>query len=85
MMQKLFGDNFFDQKAKKWKNHNKADDGTELKRAFVAFMMEPVIRLCKATMNGETEKYEKMLATLEITLKTDEKTLKGKHLMKCVF
>jgi elongation factor 2 len=75
MMQKLWGDNFFDQKAKKWKNHSKADDGSELKRAFVAFMMEPVIRLCKATMNGETEKYEKMLGTLEIVLKAEEKTL----------
>ena len=48
-------------------------------------MMEPVIRLCKATMNGETEKYEKMLGTLEIVLKAEEKTLQGKHLMKCVF
>jgi elongation factor 2 len=25
MMQKLWGDNYFDQKAKKWKNHDKPD------------------------------------------------------------
>lgn len=85
MMDKLWGDNFFDQKGKKWKNHNKADDGSDLKRAFVQFMMEPVIRLCRATMNGEMEKVEKMLTTLEIVLKSDEKTLQGKHLMKAVF
>lgn len=85
MMEKLWGDNFFDQKAKKWKNHKEADDGTELKRAFVGFMMEPVIRLCKATMNGEMEKVEKMLVTLEITLKHEEKQLQGKLLMKSVF
>jgi len=85
MMEKLWGDNFFDQKGKKWKNHNKADDGSELKRAFVGFMMEPVIRLCRATMNGEMEKVDKMLKTLEINLKSEERTLQGKHLMKNVF
>jgi len=48
-------------------------------------MMEPVIRLCRATMNGDMEKVEKMLGTLSIQLKQDEKKLQGKHLMKCVF
>merc|ERR1712216_744052 len=56
-----------------------------LKRAFVAFMMEPVIRLCRATMNGEMEKVDKMLTNLEITLKSDERNLQGKHLMKNIF
>jgi elongation factor 2 len=85
MMEKLWGDNYFDQKAKKWKNHSKSDDDKELKRAFVQFMMEPVIRLCRATMNGEMEKVTKMLGTLEINLKPDELKLTGKHLMKNVF
>jgi elongation factor 2 len=75
MMEKLWGDNFFDAKAKKWKNHANADDGGTLKRAFVGFMMEPVIRLCRATMNGEMEKVDKMLVNLEITLKTEERQL----------
>lgn len=85
MMDKLWGDSFFDAKAKKWKNHEEADDGSKLKRAFVQFMMEPVIRLCRATMNGEMEKVDKMLTTLNITLKTEERALQGKHLMKNVF
>lgn len=85
MMEKLWGDNYFDQAAKKWKNHKQSDDGKELKRAFVSFMMEPIIRLCKATMNGEMDKVEKMIETLNIVLKSDEKTLQGKHLMKAVF
>jgi elongation factor 2 len=85
MMEKLWGDNYFDGKAKKWKNHNKSDDGADLKRAFVQFMMEPVIRLCRATMNGEKEKIDKMLTTLEISLKSEERSLTGKHLMKNVF
>jgi elongation factor 2 len=77
MMTKLWGDNYFDAKAKKWKNHDKADEegAAPLKRAFVSFMMEPVIRLCKASMQGEMEKVEKMLKTLEINLKSEEKNL----------
>jgi len=85
MMDKLWGDNWFDAKAKKWKNHEQSDDGTPMKRAFVQFMMEPVIRLCRATMNGEMDKVEKMLTTLDIKLKQEELKLTGKHLMKNVF
>merc|ERR1711935_470187 len=85
MMDKLWGENFFDQKAKKWKNHSRSDDDKELKRAFVSFIMEPVIRLCRATMNGEAEKIDKMLTNLEIKLSNEERQLQGKHLMKNIF
>jgi elongation factor 2 len=85
MQAKLWGENFFDQKAKKWKTDSKADDGSELKRTFVQFMMEPVIRLCRATMNGEMDKVDKMIGTLGIELKSAERDLQGKHLMKNVF
>jgi len=85
MRGKLWGDNYFDQKAKKWKGNNKADDGKELKRAFVQFIMEPVIRLCRASMKGEWDKIDKMLGTIEVTLKADERNLEGKHLMKNIF
>ena len=36
-------------------------------------------------MNGEMDKVDKMLVTLNINLKADERTLQGKHLMKNVF
>jgi elongation factor 2 len=87
MMQKLWGDNYFDAKAKKWKNHNKPDgeDEDELKRAFVSFIMAPVIRMCRASMNNEWDKIDKMLPNLGINLKADEKKLQGKHLMKNIF
>jgi hypothetical protein len=37
--------------------------------------MEPIIRLCRAAMNGEMEKVDKMMATIEISLKSEERTL----------
>jgi len=87
MMEKLWGDNYFDAKGKKWKNHDDPDEegGPKLKRAFVSFIMEPVIRLCKATMNGEMEKVNKMTKSLGLTFKADDLSLQGKLLMKRVF
>jgi len=85
MMEKLWGDNYFDTKAKKWKNHSEADDKSTLKRCFVQFIMAPVIQLCKAAMNGEIEKVTKMTTSLGIAMKKDELGLQGKHLMKNVF
>jgi len=75
MMEKLWGDNYFDTKAKKWKNHPEGDDKSSLKRCFVQFIMAPVIQLCKATMQGEMEKVTKMTGSLGINMKKDELTL----------
>jgi elongation factor 2 len=85
MMEKLWGDNYFDAKAKKWKNHSESDDKKQLKRCFVEFIMKPVIMLCKATMNGELEKAQKQVEALGLNMKADEWKLQGKHLMKNVF
>lgn len=62
-----------------------SDDGVQLKRCFVQFIMEPVIRLCRNIMEDNKEAVFKMLTILDIQLKTDEKELKGKLLFKNVF
>lgn len=85
MMKKLWGDNFYDQKAKKFKTEDMADDGTQMKRMFVQFIMEPIIRLCRNIMDDNREAVTKMLTHLEIVLKTDEKDMKGKPFFKLVF
>jgi elongation factor 2 len=36
-------------------------------------------------MNGEMDKVDKMIKTLNISLNSDERNLQGKHLMKNVF
>lgn len=73
MMTKLWGDNYHDAKAKKWKTDSTADDGNQLKRCFVQFIMEPVIRLCRNIMDGNKDAVFKMLNVLEINLKAEEK------------
>jgi elongation factor 2 len=85
MMVKLWGDNYYDAKAKKWSTNDMSDDGTNLKRCFVQFIMEPIIKLCRNVMEGNKEAVWKMLTHLEIVLKQEEKEMQGKDLMKAVF
>merc|ERR1712226_255196 len=83
MMKRLWGDSFFNAKKKTWTNVQQPEGCTEaLPRAFCQFIMTPINQLMRAIMDEQKEKYEKMMTTLGITLKGDEKSLQGKPLMK---
>jgi len=79
MMQKLWGNWFFDAAGKKWVQNDK---GGTLKRAFCQFIMEPITRMFDAVMNEKTQKVHKMLKTLGVQLKSEERELVGKPLLK---
>jgi len=78
-MGKLWGDWYYDQDAKKWKTQS--ENGT-LKRAFCQFIMDPICKVFEAVMEDKTAKVEKMLKVIGVTLKGDDKELKGKPLLK---
>jgi len=82
MMKRLWGDNFFDAKAKKWKKTSDAEDGSKLQRAFCQFCMEPIIKIFKAAMSDDVENLTSMLAKMGTKLATDELELRQKKLMK---
>jgi len=83
MMKRLWGDSFFNAKKKVWTNVQQPEGCTEaLPRAFCQFIMTPINQLMTSIMNDDKAKYEKMMTTLGITLKGDEKALQGKPLMK---
>eukprot|EP00930_Biecheleria_cincta_P000805 TRINITY_DN101_c0_g1_i1.p1 TRINITY_DN101_c0_g1~~TRINITY_DN101_c0_g1_i1.p1 ORF type:complete len:839 (-),score=208.11 TRINITY_DN101_c0_g1_i1:105-2621(-) len=83
MMERLWGDSFFNAKKKVWTNVMQPEGCTEpLQRAFCQFIMGPINQLMRAIMNDDKAKYEKMMGTLGIVLKGDEKALTGKPLMK---
>lgn len=84
MMSKLWGDNFFDVEAKKWKNEPVSDSGKPLKRAFVEFIMDPISKLIWATMKNKEEDYQNMLKKLQIELTQSEQKEADKRLMKVV-
>lgn len=81
MMRRLWGDNFFKKDGNKWTNKS---DGGKNKRGFVAFILDPIYMLFDAIMNEKTEKVAKMLKTIGVTMKTDERDLVGKPLLKRV-
>mmetsp|Transcript_19173 Transcript_19173/g.25253 ORF Transcript_19173/g.25253 Transcript_19173/m.25253 type:complete len:876 (-) Transcript_19173:311-2938(-) len=81
MMDKLWGDWYFDADNKKWK---KNDDNGRLKRAFCQFIMDPICKMFSAIMEDKKQKIEKMMKAVGVTLKSDEKDLVGKPLLKRV-
>eukprot|EP00216_Chloropicon_sp_CCMP2111_P005196 CAMPEP_0198234072 /NCGR_PEP_ID=MMETSP1446-20131203/167_1 /TAXON_ID=1461542 ORGANISM="Unidentified sp, Strain CCMP2111" /NCGR_SAMPLE_ID=MMETSP1446 /ASSEMBLY_ACC=CAM_ASM_001112 /LENGTH=846 /DNA_ID=CAMNT_0043914801 /DNA_START=322 /DNA_END=2862 /DNA_ORIENTATION=- len=84
MMEKLWGDNFFDAKTKKWsKKHTGSDT---CKRAFVQFIYEPIKAIIDGCMQGKKESVFKKMESLGIfhLLKGEDKELDGKPLMKRV-
>merc|ERR1711876_35401 len=88
MMKKLLGESFFNPKTKKW-SKEKADDN---KRSFCMYVLDPIYMVFDAIMNFKKEQTEKLLGKLTTAtgklvkdvLKTEEKELEGKPLMKCV-
>jgi len=85
MMKRLWGDSFFNAKKKVWTNQMKPDgEDKPLRRAFCQMIMDPISQMITATVNGDKEKWEGMLAKLTppIKLTQDERQLEGKALMK---
>ena len=78
MMQRLWGDNFFNAKDKKWTTSEQG-----LPRAFCQFIMDPIIQLVGAIMS-DNKMYERMIGALGIELSGDEKALTGTPLMQRV-
>jgi elongation factor 2 len=68
MMEKFWGDNFFDAPAKKWRTDGETEEGKPLRRCFAQFIMDPICKLCQNVIDGNVEGYTKMLKVLEIEL-----------------
>lgn len=82
MMERLWGENFFDPATRKW---TKKNTGTATcKRGFVQFIYEPIQQVIRLCMNDEKEKLFPLLEKLGVQLKGPEKDLLTKALMKKV-
>ncbi|KAF8461683.1 elongation factor 2 [Kalaharituber pfeilii] len=84
MMERLWGDNFFNPKTKKWTKNGTDADGKPLERAFNQFVLDPIFKIFSAIMNFKKEEIPVLLEKLDIQLKGDEKDLEGKALLKVV-
>ncbi|KAI3832426.1 hypothetical protein MKX03_020660 [Papaver bracteatum] len=82
MVERLWGDNFFDSATKRWATQRTASPTS--KRGFVQFCYEPIKQIIGTCMNDENDKLWPILQKLGVTMKNDEKGLIGKPLMKRV-
>jgi len=80
LMGKLWGENFFNKKTRKWAKNKDADN----ERAFNMYILDPIFRLFDAIMNFKKEEIEKLLNTLKIKLPVDDRDKEGKALLKVV-
>jgi elongation factor 2 len=84
LMKRLWGDNYFNPKTKKWTSSSQGDDGKQLPRAFCQFCVDPIYQICKAAMSDKQDKVDKMLKTLGIKLSVEDAQLKEKKLIKTI-
>jgi elongation factor 2 len=82
-MNKIWGDNFFNAKTNKWQTESSSETG-ELQRGFCQLVLDPIIKLANAVLNGKKEIYEPIIKKINVELKGDELDLLGKHLLRKV-
>ncbi|KAF5178281.1 Elongation factor [Thalictrum thalictroides] len=82
MMERLWGENFYDPTTKKWTTTNSGSPSC--KRGFIRFCYEPIKQIVKACMNDDKNKLWTMLQAVGVTIKEEEKKLMGEPLMKRV-
>ncbi|XP_068210066.1 translation elongation factor 2-like [Palaemon carinicauda] len=80
LMMKLWGENYFNKKTKKWSKFKTRNN----ERSFTVYVLEPIYKLFDAIMNFKTDETQKLLDTLKIKLPTRYKDVTGKDLLKLV-
>merc|ERR1712180_179297 len=82
LMTKLWGENFFNPKTKKW---TKSKDDSNV-RSFNMYILDPIYKVFDAIMNFKKETTDKLLDKLEIKgkMKHEDLQQEGKPLMKTV-
>lgn len=84
LMNRLWGDNYFDPEGKKWTTNPSTASGKPLARAFCQFVLEPIYQLARAIMDMDKDKINKMLTQLQVTLSNEDWDNQGKPLLKIV-
>ncbi|KAH8648762.1 P-loop containing nucleoside triphosphate hydrolase protein [Tricladium varicosporioides] len=83
MMERLWGDNYFNPATKKW-TKNGTHEGKTLERAFNQFILDPIFKIFNAIMNFKKDEIPTLLEKLGIKLQPDDKEKEGKQLLKVV-
>jgi len=81
LMRRLWGENFYNPKSKKWA---KSKESEEFKRSFCMFVLDPIFKVFETIMKYKTDEIPKLLEKVNVVLKGDDKDKDGKQLLKVV-
>ncbi|KAJ1644649.1 translation elongation factor 2 [Coemansia asiatica] len=84
MMKKLWGENFFNAKTKKWSSKSSDPMATYNDRGFNMFCLDPIYKIFDATMNGRKNDALELVDKLSVVLTTEERELADKPLLKVI-
>lgn len=80
LMNRLWGENFFNPTTKKWSKTKDADN----KRSFNMYVLDPLYKVFDAIMNYKKEETDSLLTKLGIKLSLEDREKDGKNLLKAV-
>jgi len=80
LMNRLWGENFFNPTTKKWSKTKEADN----KRSFNMYVLDPLYKVFDAIMNYKKEETDSLLTKLNIKLSLEDREKDGKNLLKAV-
>ncbi|CAG7941663.1 unnamed protein product [Penicillium salamii] len=82
MLDRLWGDNYFNPATKKWTNKSETADGKQLERSFNMFILDPIFKIFAAVNNNKRDEVFALLDKLEVPTTNEDKELEGKALLK---
>jgi len=80
LMNRLWGENFFNPTTKKWSKTKDADN----KRSFNMYVLDPLYKVFDAIMNYKKDETDSLLTKLGIKLSLEDREKDGKNLLKAV-
>jgi elongation factor 2 len=85
LVEKLWGEHYYDTVNKKWQTNPEVEGRPPLKRAFCAYIMDPIIKLSKALHDRDTEVYTKLLGAVGVTITKEDKESQGREFTRKCF
>ncbi|KAA0184915.1 Translation elongation factor 2 [Fasciolopsis buskii] len=81
LMKRLWGDNFYNQKTKKWSKVKQSEDEI---RGFNHYVLKPIYTVFKTVMEKPREEQTELLKKMGIKLDESENALADKQRLKCI-
>ncbi|KAM7539866.1 hypothetical protein Aperf_G00000036881 [Anoplocephala perfoliata] len=78
---RLWGDNFYNSAEKKWR---KTKGSVNDVRAFVHFILDPIVKIFRAVQNEDKAMVEKMLTAVDVKLTSEERDQPAKIMLKTI-